>query len=71
MTEGDRGATGPYRITYCVDCEWFVSTETHTRSEQSALAIGHYLETEYGIDNGYRKADESTSGWTDKWPPSE
>ncbi|PSP43760.1 hypothetical protein BRC68_05395 [Halobacteriales archaeon QH_6_64_20] len=69
MSERDRGATRPYRVTYCVECEWFVSAEDHTRSEQSDLAIGHYLETGHGIDSERRGNEGPTSGWAEEWPP--
>jgi hypothetical protein len=58
-------------VTYCVECEWSASTEEHTRSEQSGLAIDHYVATGHAIESTRREAEKPATGWAEEWPPTE
>lgn len=41
----------PIKRIYCLDCEWTVSTENHTRQELSTLTIEHAVEYDHDIDS--------------------
>lgn len=60
-----------YRVTYCIECGWSVSTESCTRSEQSDLAIDHYVETGHEIDSERRGIEGSVTGRSEERPPTE
>jgi hypothetical protein len=58
-------------VIYCVDCQWSASTEEHSRSDQSALAIDHHVGTGHTIESTRREIEEPTTGWAEEWPPTE
>jgi predicted small metal-binding protein len=39
---------------YCVDCEWAVSIDNHSREELAAQAVAHAVETGHDIDSADR-----------------
>ena len=41
----------PVTRNYCLDCEWSVSRENHSREELTRLAIEHSLNCEHDIDS--------------------
>ena len=58
-------------VNYCLNCEWSVSAENHTRKEQFDLVIEHAIETNHDIDGKYHDDGESAMGWADERPPTE
>lgn len=38
---------------YCVDCEWAISLEHHSREELTAQAVEHAVETGHDIESEY------------------
>lgn len=65
------GANVAHYVTYCVECEWAANTENYTRSEQSDLAIDHYVATGHPIESERRVDEEPAAGWANDWPPTE
>ena len=64
-------ATMAHLVNYCLDCEWAVSTEDRTQSEQSELVIEHGVVTRHDIDCEHHEPEEPATGWADEWPPTE
>ncbi|PSP63942.1 hypothetical protein BRC77_05285 [Halobacteriales archaeon QH_8_64_26] len=58
-------------VIYCMDCEWSASTEDHSRSDQSVLAIDHHVATGHTIESTRRERGEPAEGWAEEWPPTE
>lgn len=41
------------RHSYCLDCEWSVSTAEYPEQEVSSLVVDHAVETGHDIDSSY------------------
>lgn len=39
---------------YCVECEWAISFENHSRKDLAAQAVEHAIETGHDIESAYR-----------------
>jgi hypothetical protein len=71
LYEGFTCAIVTHLVIYCVDCAWSASTEDHSRSDQSALAIDHHVATGHTIESTRRGVEEPATGWAEEWPPAE
>lgn len=49
-----------YRVSYCLDCEWRVSTADHPADEVSTQMLYHALETGHDIESTERPAHSAS-----------
>lgn len=46
-------------VNYCLDCEWIESTDRHTRTELSRLAIDHACSTGHDLEGKRYRGDRN------------